>query len=288
MNSNRILFAAILMLSGFNKISAQAGNCHAYFTYSYQPGLSQPEQDIYLFSDSSAGEDSSTKWEWSLGPGDFSAEQNPSFTYEPDDSGFEQVCLTIHNTGNGCTSTWCDTIRVDNLCIGARYSYTMQGNAITFIAAICGQADSINWNFGDGTSATGTDTVVHTYPATVDSYYVCMKVYLGSECQLFYPCKAIDCQTLYVYPTSVNTITQANEHVKVFPDPASSRITINTDVVDFPAQISITDVAGNTILQSSMDNAMQQILINDLQAGIYFIQLTNGQKQNLVTRFVKQ
>ena len=163
------------------------------FTYSYQPWLTQPEEPIYLFADSSWGEDAATTYLWSFGTGDFSGVRNPAFTYDPEDSGFEQVCLTIHDTDNNCTSQYCDTIRVDNLCIGARYTYSQQGNVLIFKADICGQWDSISWNFGDGTMADAGDTVTHTYAAGVDSYYVCIQVFLNSECQYFYPCKSIDC-----------------------------------------------------------------------------------------------
>lgn len=287
MNRRKLLFAIILTLAGFGKLLASVDTCQARFGYTYSPWLSQPEQDIYLFHDSSTGEDSTTIFRWSFGVGDYSGAQNASFTYEPDDSGFEQVCLTISNTDNACNSTTCDTIRVDNLCIGARYTYSQQGNTFAFKASICGTADSINWNFGDGTIVTGTDSVSHTF-AAVDSYYVCMQVFLSAECQYFYPCKAFDCQEIYIYPTDIKDITKPNQRLKVFPDPAGSYISITTSGAEFPAHIVITDVTGNIVSQSQVENAAQQLNINSLAAGVYFLQVTDGQKQSLVTRFIKQ
>ena len=267
--------------------NAQTSSCHAYFTYVYKPYLSEPEQDIYLFTDSSTGEDSTTKFEWSFGTGDFSDVQSPGFNYDPDDSGFEQVCLTIYNHDSSCYSTWCDTIRVDDLCTGASYTYNMQGNTVIFKASICGAYDSITWNFGDGSTASGTDSIAHTYPAAVDSYQVCMQVFINSVCSFLYPCKSYQCEEIQIYPTGITNVAPAG-HIKVYPDPAEMNISITTNNVDFPARMYITDATGRRLSDISVYNTMQMINIANLAAGIYFVQIESNSGQEEVTRFVKK
>ena len=287
MNSYKIFLTALLLVAGLSGLQAQTGNCQAYFTYTYTPWLSQPEESIYAFTDSSTGEDSSTTYSWNFGNGDFAGTKNTGISYEPDDSGFRQVCLTIRNADNGCTSTYCDTIRIDNLCLGARYAYSLQGNTGTFIASICGQYDSIRWDLGDGTIVTGKDTVIHTFAAGADSFNVCMQVFLSAVCEYNYPCHSYQCETIRIYPAGVNDIAQSDEHVKVYPDPASSLISIAGGKLEFPAEIKITDITGKTLLLSQLKFNNQQFDITSLQSGIYFIEIDTGLKQNLVTRFVK-
>ncbi len=283
----KLLFLTIvIVMFCMDKTFAQVSTCNAYFNYTYNPYFSQPELDIYQFHDTSTGVDSSTFYSWSFGTGDFSSLKNPGFTYEPDDSGFEQVCLTIHNLDSSCHSQYCDTIRVDNLCLGARYSYVMQGNTGIFKATICGQWDSIAWNFGDGSTAYGADSVVHTF-ATVDSYYVCMQVFISSVCQALYPCKSIECQQVYVSPTAVENVA-ADQRISTIPNPANSYIQIEAGQMEFPADVLITDITGNLLLHESMMSSQQRISVDGLSSGIYFVQVADALKQNVVSRFVKQ
>jgi len=280
-----ITVCTFTMLSATIKLEAQ---CHAYFNYVYSPQSSQPEQAIYFFSDSSTGEDSTVAWEWSFGNGDFSAQQNPAFTFEPDDAGPEQVCLTITNRDSSCTSQYCRNLQVQDLCIGARYTYNLDGNTATFMANICGAWDSIGWNFGDGTTANQGDTIVHTFPAATDSYYVCINVAISSLCGYFYPCEAIYCQELQIYPTAIATISSPANNLQVFPNPASTELNVSAPHFATPTKVVITDLTGNTLKYMGAETGIQQINISDLAPGIYFLQVNDGQVVPMVCRFIKQ
>jgi len=279
-----IILISFLFLTG--KTQAQ---CQARFTYIYNPALSQPEQDIYLFSDSSTGEDSSTHYNWSFGTGDFSSLQNPSFTYEPDDSGAEQVCLDITNYDSTCTSQYCQTLQVQNLCIGARYSYEQSGNTVTLHAAICGTWDAIHWDFGDGTTDDHGDTLIaHTFPMAVDSYTICMQVAISAECQYLYPCTGIYCQQIHIYPTSIGQIPTTPSGLSIYPNPTSQNIQIATSSCSFPAELFLSDITGQIINHFTLVSQTQQIVLGDLSPGVYFIQLRDQQNQRAVAKFLKQ
>ena len=279
------VLAVLILMAGVNFASAQ---CNAYFNYTYHPELSQPEQSIYFFTDSSTGQDSSTTYEWSFGTGDFSSLQNPAFTYEAGDSGIEQVCLTIHNADNNCTSQYCRNLHVDDLCIAARFNCDLQGFTGTFKADICGTWDSIHWDFGDGTQATQGDSIVHTYPAVADSYYVCVEVMLSSECQNLYPCKAIYCQQVYVYPTGIEPMQVSGSAIKIYPNPTGSYLHVSASSALFPAEVRVTDITGKLVICTRLESPNSPINVSDVDAGIYLLSISDDTGPAHTGRFIKQ
>ena len=258
--------------------------CQAYFSYVYDPAFTQPEQDIYFFTDSSFGEDSSTTYLWDFGTGDFSTMKNISFGFEPDDSGTKQICLTIHNADNGCTNQYCRTISIDNLCIAATYSYTFQNDTGVFKAAICGQWDSIKWSFGDGTFASQTDSVVHAFASATDSYSVCLYVNYTAVCQRLFPCHAIYCQEIHPGFTGIENIAAPADGFTVFPNPSSGAINITyTTIQTGQVNIDVSDITGKQVkrivAEQRSPNSTTSINIAELPAGIYFVRLTTEEGQ---------
>jgi PKD repeat protein len=264
-------------------IQIHIDTCQAYFTYIYNPTLSQPEEDIYFFTDSSFGESPSATYLWSFGTGDFSSVRNPAFVYEAGDSGFEQVCLTIRNP-DGCTSQFCRTIWVDDLCLKATFSYTMQGSTGTFKASVCGPWSTLNWNFGDGVLASQSDSVVHTFAAVTDSYFVCVEVNIDTVCLLLYPCRVIYCRQVYVDLTGIENVAAPQQGITVFPNPSSGSISISYSApLPNPAQIELSDITGKQVKRIMANphppNNTTAINIADLPPGIYFVRLTSEEGQ---------
>lgn len=80
--------------------------------------------------------------------------------------------------------------------------------------------------------------------------------------------------------------------LNIFPNPATSELTIKwTDTYQGNARLTITDASGKTIKQTDINkklpNYLDRVIVNNLTAGIYFmqIQMQNGKK--ISTRFVK-
>jgi hypothetical protein len=74
-------------------------------------------------------------------------------------------------------------------------------------------------------------------------------------------------------PVSINQVTESQ--IRIYPNPAqSSEITIE-GISDINSVINITDISGKTVSQQKMNNN-GTIALDGLNAGIYFIQITNG------------
>jgi hypothetical protein len=86
-------------------------------------------------------------------------------------------------------------------------------------------------------------------------------------------------------PTQLNTAMQ----LMIFPNPAKTNATliVNTDVKD--ASISIIDFIGKTTWQIQGINYNHiELPIENLAAGIYLVQLINGDGQTGTIKFVKE
>jgi hypothetical protein len=79
---------------------------------------------------------------------------------------------------------------------------------------------------------------------------------------------------------------EAMAQVEVFPNPASSNLTIKLNAAQL--QYSITDIKGNIVLQNSINKQEQlQIDIAKLPSGFYVISFLNKQGYITRTKFVK-
>ncbi|MBK8415583.1 MAG: T9SS type A sorting domain-containing protein [Bacteroidetes bacterium] len=70
-----------------------------------------------------------------------------------------------------------------------------------------------------------------------------------------------------------------NEILLLYPNPANSTLTIETSkLMASGSKLSVTDVAGRTLLTKSLDVnvSKHQIDISSFSSGIYFVQLDGG------------
>ena len=161
--------------------------CNANFQWAPNPNLPCQYIDFTDLSTSSTG-DSIVSWNWIFGDGGNSNQQNPTHFYS--NTGSYLACLVIQ-TASGCTNTYCDTVNVNcpPTCT-AGYQYTLGACPdVSFFgfgnSSQSGDtAFSYNWNFGDGTSATGMNAT-HTYTQN-GSYVACLFVIFTSGCQATY------------------------------------------------------------------------------------------------------
>ena len=75
-------------------------------------------------------------------------------------------------------------------------------------------------------------------------------------------------------------------HVKLFPNPALSEITINLGENWIGSRLSITDINGNTVAYFIAGSRSQKINLQSLKPGVYFVR---GEKEDAVIRkkFIK-
>ena len=113
------------------------------------------------FTNTSTG---ATGWQWLFGPGGTSLLKNPMYIFP--DTGYYPIRLVSYF--NGCT----DTTTVDSVLIlapKAQFTYTLSCTnyfTVAFTNTSEG-ADSLVWDFGDGTiNSANVTSVTHTYSAT--------------------------------------------------------------------------------------------------------------------------
>lgn len=198
-----------------------APDCQALHSWEY---TGQPLEVQFL--DESFGDP--TSWYWDFGDSTYSTEQNPVHTYPREDT--YEVCQTITNETNGCTSTLCTDVYIGNIPPPAGCDNEIQHTVDTsgYIYSFHGEAFSegvnisdvslFQWDFDDGNTATGQD-VVHTF-TEVGAYIVELKTV--SYLSVFDTCIAYNYLTVvigdpdfciggYVYLSDGTTAADAGE-----------------------------------------------------------------------------
>ncbi len=120
------------------------------------------------FTDQSTG--GANQWLWDFGDGKTDTTQNPIHSYTT--PGVYAVKLTAFNNGCYMLLTKTNYVTINPPLAGFTASYNCSTkNNYTFTDTSQG-ATSWVWDFGDGTSYTGQNPPVHTYPPTAKSYTV--------------------------------------------------------------------------------------------------------------------
>jgi hypothetical protein len=94
-----------------------------------------------------------------------------------------------------------------------------------------------------------------------------------------------DIGMLMIKPQSTTTgisSIESNQQIKLFPNPANSNLTIlSSKLLD----VLVVDVVGKTILQTRLQVGQNQINIESLNSGLYFIK---DLKSNFSLKFIKE
>ncbi|MEZ4687958.1 MAG: PKD domain-containing protein, partial [Bacteroidia bacterium] len=150
-------------------------------------------------------------YSWDFGDGNTSTAVSPVHTYSA--TGLYNICLSV-NDGANCTTSWCDTIRIDTLptllcdaSFGYNTGFFMNGVDFYLLSQVFpGGSTQVIWDFGDGSTGSGP-FINHSYvqsgtytvcamindPATGCSDTSCQQVIVnnigGQNCTaMFFPC----------------------------------------------------------------------------------------------------
>ena len=140
--------------------------CNAYFTY-YPDSLNQLTLNFLDLSYTPTGIPPGS-WFWEFGDNTSSTLQNPVHTYA--DTGYYMVCLTISDSAEMCTSTYCEEVYTGyppppSECESFIMPINMYGLTVDFQGyTISPFETSYTWEFGDGVTGTG-EFITHTFPA---------------------------------------------------------------------------------------------------------------------------
>lgn len=88
-------------------------------------------------------------------------------------------------------------------------------------------------------------------------------------------------------PTGVNDIADGIS-VKTFPNPFTTRITLDFALNTTTANLQVFDLTGNLVLERALNGSADKIKFgNDMQPGIYIVKITSGEKILKTSRIVK-
>lgn len=150
------------------------------------------------------------------------------------------------------------------------------GNSVLFTASISTAADSITWDFGDGTHGTGNNPN-HVY-ANGGNYTVCVTAY--NSCG-----NNTNCQTISINGTRISN-TPGFGQINVYPNPATQLLTIENAPPG--TQLTVYDMAGRLVLQQQLKSREELIDVSFLTPGMYLVRMTNNEGKQLQTKFMKQ
>lgn len=137
-------------------------------------------------------------------------------------------------------------------------------NQETSFVAISQGANTLNWDFGDGSAVVSGAVVNHVY--TSPGIYTVTLFASNHQCtaQASYEVRVVD---------GVTGINDVNVHgIKVFPNPANERITILSNGA---VSIEIADLTGKIVRRASTNNDKVSLIeTSSLANGVYLVTLT--------------
>ena len=86
------------------------------------------------------------------------------------------------------------------------------------------------------------------------------------------------CSTLSDSTTSVNQLSANGDQLSIYPNPTSGQFTIKLNNNQKIGTIAIYNVIGETVYQSILNNSQNEISLNSLSAGLYFVYLKSDER----------
>ncbi len=129
------------------------------------------------------------------------------------------------------------------------------------------------WDFGDGNTSTAFEPT-HTY-ATTDLYDVCLTVY--GDCDTVVTCNSFNIQ-------NVGLDNQILSHgIKLFPNPASSSITIEKENDDIN-KVIVYSSTGKIVEEINLLVNNQEVTIENWSAGIYYFHFITNKEEYVFSK----
>jgi len=204
---------------------------------------------------------------WDFGDGETSVEADPTHSFAT--NGSYWVCLTVTNECG--SSEFCDSVVVCDE-ITADFTSTQSVFDVDFTNESTGTIVSYEWNFGDDASSTD-ENPTHTY-AEDGEYTVCLIVTNA--------CMAMNtlCQTITINTSGLMENELSN--FSAYPNPFTSEFTLNLGNDFDQVAIVITDINGRVITQTTTAQNGTLTFNLDVEAGVYFVQITAGSETQTV------
>jgi PKD repeat protein len=156
------------------------------------------------------------------------------------------------------------------------YTHTHTGNTYNFTYSGTTPYLSIDWDFGDGTTASNVSMPVHNYPS-VGNYPVCVTVSDG--CGTNTACHSIS------IVTGINDLTTLSG-IQLYPNPATEYLTIKNTTSG--TAMDVYNITGSRVIHTVLNQQESTVDIHSFAAGIYLVRFTNAAGASESIKFVKR
>nr|MBA3704738.1 S8 family serine peptidase [Bacteroidota bacterium] len=235
-------------------------------------GLSNPcinTVETYFISGASG-----VTYNWTL-PATWTGSSNTNSISATVGSGSGNISVTATNTCGTSTASTFSVTPITTAGAVAGYNSNVLGDSVAFTSTSA-NATSWNWDFGDGTGSSIANPG-HRYTSN-GTYNV--KLLVSNQC-------GADSITKVVTITSVGITSHNSSSLKIYPNPASSKlfIELGSETLNYKGEINVMDVTGRIVKTAEVDGKQFAIDISALENGMYFIELKNTKE---VFRFLKE
>ena len=194
-----------------------------------------------------------------------------SSIFQKPSSGSDELGSLSENEADNCQEQSDKTVlnhlsdwRINVYSQPSDFNYTISSDTV-FFNNLSHNADSVSWDFGDGTASNSLNPV-HIYIPS-ETYNVILTRY-------FHACSQIIEKEITLFPLGLNNIS-TSAHVKIYPNPADQflhiELKIKPDQYD-QYSVEIFDLRGSLCLKSNK----QKIDISILPSGTYFLRIFDG------------
>jgi hypothetical protein len=227
-----------------------------------------------------ASQDNGIDWKNKGGVVDTNRNFVLSTTVSPPDIG--PIRFSVFPTENFATCLPNDSNYISAIFLVS--STANERDSVKFVQLSAPVPQSYNWNFGDGITTTDASPYhVYDLPDTIASFYaVTMTVSNGV-------CSDTRKKTIQINP-AMNTLRNMTSYqginsVQLFPNPNSGLFNVEVSTFDIAdITIDVMDPTGNTLSKMAVrsDSFKQQLNIDELSPGLYFLRVQAGNEQRIV------
>lgn len=258
-------------------VYSPSNTCYTAFNTLSNPASSNT-LDFYAYSKSNTG-----TYIWDFGDGSTGTGNTVTHTYA--NPGFYTVCLTMIDSANSCTTSFCNLVGTTSFFLdscSAEFKMAMlpdstqTGSTVYFSLVKYNFSNYVYWNFGDGNSAIG-QSVIHTYTTPGNYTVTVLNVDTATQCrdtvtkQLF-----VNRGTLKVVSLGIENNQLKIE--KAYPNPVENSLNLALFANESESvQFTIRDLSGRIMWSNFIDlekgNNNIQVNTEQLIAGMYLLEL---------------
>lgn len=188
-------------------------------------------------------------------------------------SGTAIVRLTTNITSTGCfvTDSFVATVNTDSAYMPEVKYYANE--------LICtdNTADSYQWGYDDATTL--DSTIIPG--ATMQSYYLPVPDFTGKRYWVIATHHGCPAKVYYIAPTNIGTVGDGNMSVRLFPNPADTKINIEVTGLSSNDEVTVrmVDMMGKDLGSIELTHGKGSLDVSNLASGVYSVMfMQNGVK----------